>query len=304
MTVVKVGNGHSSAMVHVYPDPQNETQLALDMLASQVSFSIYRHADLVVVLGDLTNQNTAVEWARFSVQMSRLTAAGVPWLVVSGNHDMSAADRSTLGNDYLTLGGWVGGVKDLGRYDNSYSLVSLAGVEWLFLCLEWSPRTATVAWANGVLDAHPATPAVLVTHCYLYGDGNRYDWATYGEEQYWSPHSSLLMTTPDQGISDGQELWNSLVSVHSTVRLVLSGHYAGSPSFVGAVTGRRFDLRLGTVCHQMVHDYQSYYNGHGVLLEYRFDSANEYIGVRTVDTVDMVPLTSSARTFDLHLGAT
>jgi 3',5'-cyclic AMP phosphodiesterase CpdA len=272
------------ALLHVYPDTQHETENAKDMLDDMVTFSIARAPDLVLFVGDLTNSKTVAEWSFLQYELGRLTTAGVKWLVVPGNHDSNGSDRTTLMNNYLTAGAWVTGAMDAGRLENTYTIVTIGGRQCLVLCLEFSPRTATVAWANSVVAANPGAWTILVTHCYMCSDGHRYDWAVYGNTQHDSPYSASYQWTPAQGISDGQDLWNNLVSLHSNVRLVLSGHDFLLSTGVGNC--RLTSTRLGTTCNQLLQDYQGFAApggtmGAGIMRELFLDFTNNKLNCRT-----------------------
>jgi hypothetical protein len=138
------------------------------------------------------------------------------------------------------------------------------GRTWLVIALEFSPRPAVLAWAGQLLDDHKQLPAIVLTHAYLYSDGTRYDLqgrvcqftgdcvtppATGPAPQCWNPVCYL-----GDG-SDGETIWNTLVLPHSNIVLVFSGHAANPAPFDAArLSSVRPD---GTVCHQLLADYQS-----------------------------------------------
>lgn len=301
--------GHVSrppALLHVYPDIQHETETAKDMLDDMITFSIAQNPDLVLFVGDLTNSCTAAEWAFLQYEIGRLNAAGVKWLVVPGNHDhTSKVTRATPMNDYLTAGAWVTGAMVSGHLENTYSLMDLGGLSCNLLCLEFSPRTATVAWANSIVSANPNAWTILITHCFMCSDGNRYDWATYGDSQHDSPHSAAYQWSPSEGINDGQELWTNLVSLHANIRLVLSGHDFVLATGIGDC--RRTDSRLGTTCHQLLQDYQGFADpvngtqGAGILREIFLDFVNLKLHCRTYSPYQKYVYTSSNMNFYLDL---
>jgi hypothetical protein len=121
------------------------------------------------------------------------------------------------------------------------------------LALEWSPRKSAVAWANGVLDAHPTDRVIIVTHAYLYYDGTRYDWKAKGDHQEWNP---LWYSTANSGdVEDGEMLWNDLVKKHPGVFLVLSGHVLAGGAGVLVSRGERGNGVLQVVVnYQMLKD--------------------------------------------------
>ena len=99
-----------------------------------------------------------------------------------------------------------------------------------------------------MLKAYPNHPAILVTHAYLYRDGNRYDInISKVTHQDFIPQDYGY--TASQGINDGEMMWQKLVLPNPNVRMVFSGHDTGS----ARLTSARPD---GSVVHQMLSDYQ------------------------------------------------
>ena len=203
----------------------------------------------------------------------------VPYVLAVGNHDLGSTrtdagvliPRSTLINDYfsydeISRAPTFGGAFENGHVENTYHLLPGGGRTWLVISLEFSPRDAVVAWADQVLTAHANLPAILLTHAYLYSDGQRYDnvgrVCNFGsaactildpsrnDTQCWNPICYM-----GEG-SDGEMLWNSLVKVHSNLLFVFSGHVANAAPFDAArLSSTRPD---GTVCHQVMADYQAF----------------------------------------------
>jgi 3',5'-cyclic AMP phosphodiesterase CpdA len=183
----------------------------------------------------------------------------VPYAIAPGNHDYGpkggTADRTTFFNDYFPVARYLawptfGGVKDVGRLDNSYHLFSAGGVDWLVLALEFGPRNGSVAWASQIASNYPARKIILITHAYLYYDNTRYDWATKGSAQIWNPHAYGTASDPD-GTNDGEELWQKLVKQHPNFVLVVNGHVLADGLGQLSSTGDH-----GNVVHQMLVNYQ------------------------------------------------
>ena len=258
-------------------DPILFTQTIDNILASR--------PQVVMFLGDLVNDSTPESWGMLQTQVGRLTSAGILWIPATGNHDyLPLTDRTTLINSYLSVPAWFSGVYQPGHIENSYSMVTLGRRTWLLLSLEWSPRTAVVAWANSVVQAHPTTPVILCTHCYLYYDGTRYNWTVYGDTQSGSPYSTDLRTTPAEGISDGEDLWNNLVRGNSNIQIVVCGH-SGNPSGVLPTEACLSSIRTDkTTCYQILRNYQDTVPwGGGCLVNLRLDYANHRLSTSTYD---------------------
>ena len=175
----------------------------------------------VAHLGDITDLGTEEEWQRARSALAPLFGS-VSMTLVSGNHDLgengSANTRaSRMDSTFAPAELMVSGTFD-GGVQNSFTLVE---DELLVLGLEFAPRAAVVAWASGVLDTYPERSAIVVTHAYLGPDGKRYD--RHAEPpQSFGPHDYGVAAGGD--VHDGEELWQSLISQHANVVLVVSGH--------------------------------------------------------------------------------
>jgi hypothetical protein len=114
----------------------------------------------------------------------------------------------------------------------------------------------------------------------MYYDESRYDWKTKGKSQTWNPHSYGVAKSTKDDISDGEELWQGLVSKHGNFILTLNGHVLNDGlgrTVTKTPTGR--DIPQVLVNFQMKPN-----GGDGWLrlLEFKADG-------RTVDVVDYSP---------------
>jgi hypothetical protein len=210
-----------------------------------------RGIGLVVHTGDIVDTDIDVQW-QLAADSFKFLAGSVPFMVTTGNHDLSAA-RNTLFPHYfkpseLDVFDLEAESFEPGHADNSYALMRLAGRDWLVLGLEFGPRDRVVTWAAQVLHDHAQLPAILFTHAYLYSDGARYDRSRTPHQPY---HPDDYAQTPEQGINDGEDLWNKLVLPHENVQLVLSGHVI--PDGVARSSIRRSS---GALVHQVLANYQ------------------------------------------------
>lgn len=208
----------------------------------------------VLQLGDIVNNNTHGEWANAQAALELLHGR-LPLALVPGNHDYGpsgdASTRDTLMNDYLSYAQAAeqptfGGAYIDGQLDNTWHRFSAGGVDWIILALEWGPRDEVVAWARGIMDAHPGRCGILITHSFMYNDDTRTDHTKPKGQEHYNPHD---YRTPG-GVNDGQELWDKLVR-HYDFRLVFSGHVLGDG------TGYRADRNdTGSTTHQLLANFQ------------------------------------------------
>ncbi|MET0263575.1 MAG: metallophosphoesterase [Rariglobus sp.] len=235
-------------------------------------------------LGDITNNNTALEWHNARDAL-RVLDGHMPYAFVSGNHDHgpggNASTRDTLLNDYLPYSNYAnmptfGGAMEPGNMLNTYHLFNAGGVPWIVMCLEWAPRDEVVAWANTVMTQYPNRKGILVTHAYMNNTNLRYDYTDTANPQDYNPYR---YTTPGTK-NDGEQLWQKLVRKHDFV-LTVNGHVLGSG------TGYRVDNNdLGNPVHQMLSNYQMRtLGGEGYLRILQFQPDGRTVQVKTYSPI-------------------
>jgi hypothetical protein len=206
-------------------------------------------------LGDLTDDNIPEQWKSARESLGVLDGH-LDYFFCPGNHDFGPGGNTTTRDtglntyfdyaDYSTRNHF-GGAMESNKLENTYHTFKAGGYDWIVLCATFGVPDTVVAWANGVLAAHPDHKAILITHAYMYYDDTRYDWAAKGTDQSANPHN---YSVPGD-VNDGQELWDELIKSNNFV-LTLNGHVLGDG------TGFRTDANLtGQNVHQMLCNYQS-----------------------------------------------
>ncbi len=151
---------------------------------------------------------------------------GIPYSVALGNHDMPGVGYDRIfgvsrfeGRPYY--GGHFGS-----NNNNSVSLFSASGIDFVVLTLEnnaaYSP--AVLSWGDSVLAAHPQRWAIVSSHNLIYA-GNPAPFSDRGQAIY-------------DALKDNPNLF-----------LMVCGH--------AAVEGRRSDTYNGRTVHTIMADYQS-----------------------------------------------
>jgi hypothetical protein len=260
-----------SFSVVVLPDTQNYSERYPDTYLAQTNWIAAnrktRNIGWVLHLGDITNRSTKAEWEVAKKAMSVLDENGIPYAMCPGNHDYSergvCKDRSTRLNDYFPVSWYkdrptFGGVFDRepDRTENSFHLFDAGDRKFLVLALEFGPRKDVVRWAGEVAKKHADREAILITHAYIYYDDTRYDWKTHGANQKWNPHAYQVAKSTMDDVSDGEELWNNLVSKNENFVLTVNGHVLGDG--LGRMTTR---TRAGRDVPQVLVNFQMRPNG-------------------------------------------
>lgn len=266
----------------VLPDTQYYAEYYPEIFDAQTSWiAANKHAldiQLVVHEGDIVNApESHAQWQR-AVRSLRELDGVVPYALARGNHDL-ARGVSRLGglmDSYFPVAkylqhSWFRETFEVGRMENNFLLVDIKGQKWVVLTLEFGPRDPVLAWANDVLSRHADMPAIVVTHAYLYGDGNRYSRSNHSHAH--GAHEVAL----EGGSNDGEEMWEKLISKQDNILFVLSGHV---PDFEAArLTSTR---PSGTKVHQLLANYQGRsLGGAGYLRTLSFEPADQRVVVRT-----------------------
>lgn len=167
----------------------------------------------VLHLGDMVDDNLAVQWSAVKEGMDRINAAGIPWMPMRGNHDDSEYFNRYF--DYSTYGSgqsWFGGSYEEGKLDNTYWFVTVGQREYLILSLGWAPSWDVLDWAKGIVEAHPQKNVIITAHGYMNKNG-----------QLLSEISSISITKYFKGYPEGYQVWEAFQGYENVV-LAMGGH--------------------------------------------------------------------------------
>lgn len=271
----------------ILPDTQYYASAHPEILDAQTQWIIKERAadNLLLVLheGDIVDKDEATQWTRASDSLHDLDGV-VPYVLSAGNHDYQRAgkfvSRHSMLDTYFPTATFAampsfGGTFEPNHVENSFQLVDAPGGPWLILSLEFGPRDAVLEWANRIVKQHASTPAIVVTHAYLYSDDTRYDHLSR-PDQLWNPHLYLDDSVPGS-VNDGEEIWRKLILGNDNIRFVLCGH--DLEDGVGRLTSVRPD---GSQVHQILANYQTLsLGGDGFLRLMRFSPTERRVALRT-----------------------
>ena len=243
------GNACDPFSIVLLPDTQYYTSKqpnnAQNSYRKQMQWIIdHRQSDdirFVLHLGDMTNNNTIAQWQTASDAHAMLDTAGIPYSVAAGNHDYLGSAGFDRGgsrmNDYFPPSRFSGhpgyGGAFRGSSTNNYAFFAHGNQQFLVISLEFAPRKDALCWASDLIASHPKHHVIIVTHCYL----------THGGTYANCPASY------DAIGASGASLWAELISNHSNVFLVVSGHVDDSEF-------RTRTSNTGVGVHEMLVDYQ------------------------------------------------
>src|SRR4029079_905629 len=230
------GGGARPHRVGAPPDTQYYSANTPQFFDTQTAWIVAEHAagNIAFVLheGDIVDNDLASQWTNASHSL-HMRDGIVPYVVSAGNHDYCCdgwpTDRAkTMINGYFPVSSFAGrpsfkGTFETDRIENSAHLLDVPGGagQWLVLSLEFGPRNAVLAWADGLAKQYADTPTIVVTHAYLYDDDTRYDHVARPSQQ-WNPHSYPIGADGNDA-NDGEEMWQKLVLGNSNIKFVLSG---------------------------------------------------------------------------------
>ncbi len=173
------------------------------------------NAVYVINTGDIVDDTpgmatAAKQWKTASEAFEILDDAGVPYGIVTGNHDVGDYPTNMytrylqyFNKERYENNPWYGGTPD----DNKchYDLVTVGNYDFLFMYFGYGQgaETEVIEWANEVLAMYPHRNAVLCTH------------------QYLKP-----TTLTQEGRAE--IIHNAIVTQNPNVKMVLSGHYDGA----------------------------------------------------------------------------
>lgn len=252
----------------VLPDTQNYTE-AHQYIFGQMTQFLAANKDslklqIVTHVGDVTGSNLLPEWQIVSDAYKALEDAGLPYTLLPGNHDQgvggTASDHSTNQTQFFDPDRYFADSQDRphGVYDgepdstanNFKTFTAPDGTDWIVLSMEFGPRDDVMRWANDVLTEHSGHRAIVLTHHYT----NMADIAgpNSGDLYNEGTGKNYGMVNGAEGMNDGRDIWDQVLSKHGNVSFILSGHVFGD----GAETIIRHGEQ-GNPVFQMFVNYQN-----------------------------------------------
>lgn len=219
----------------VLPDTQIMTEFDPSAYLGETRWLADNAADLdlrlVLHVGDVVNKGRR-DPAQYLVAARAhrgILEAGIPLLVVPGNHDYDDELDETRGLSlfnahvgFAALAGQpeIAGTFADGALENSYALLDAPSGGVIALALEFGPRPEVVAWAQDLLVRHADRSTFVVTHSYLDPDARR----THMQSSY---HPRAYPGSTDA--LDGEQLWEQTLRRIPNLVGIFSGHQVPTP---------------------------------------------------------------------------
>ncbi|MDC0935827.1 PEP-CTERM sorting domain-containing protein [Pirellulales bacterium] len=251
--------------------------------------------------------NNVDEWNRADAAMTILENASIPWGTGVGNHELDWVD--IIPGVVPSSNWWAAqnpgvpvpasgfeewkrrfGPVTSGRYDNvpefggaapndvdTYFIYNAGGRDYLHLHLQVDIPDATIAWAQGIIDANPGTPTLISTHVF---EGTQH-----------GPPNNPYLSGP--GRNSANQVWDELIKDNSQIFMVLNGH-------TGQQVRQTRTNTAGKEVFTISQDYAGFGNA-GYMRLYEFDEVNNVIQAKTYSPTLDTFLTSSSHQFDLPL---
>jgi hypothetical protein len=186
---------------------------------------------LVLHVGDVVNKGRRdpAQYAVAADAHRSILDAGIPLLVVPGNHDyddeLDETRDLSLFNAHVGFAALAGQPSFAGTFadgaaENAYALLDAPSGGVIVLALEFGPRREVLAWAADLLSRHADRSAFIVTHSYLDPDARR----THMQSSY---HPRAYPGSTDA--LDGEQLWQQSLRRMPNLVGVFSGHQVPTP---------------------------------------------------------------------------
>lgn len=223
----------------------------------------------------------AAEWVAADAAFDILDAAEIPYIATNGNHDQDSDHVLTTFNTYFPTtrytahAWWSGGFRQAGHSETGYFLLTIGGVDHIFVVLQYAPVADDLTWLDALLTTHADKQAVLITHSYL---------------------GTIDAGAQNARNSNGDAVW-AVTKTHDNVIWIQSGHVVNLG--VGRLVS---EDDHGRDVPQVVANYQGddgSVGGSGAVRLVTFDAAGGRIYVQTMLAGIGKMLTDDANQFEL-----
>ena len=262
------------------PDTQNYTSQTspTDLFTRQTQWILdnkeTENIKFVTHLGDIVNSpGSSSQWTRATNAMNLLNAQ-LPYGTCPGNHDLASGDTNYLQRfgpnptHVSSMGRWTdpGGSQTYDWYRgasprgySSYQVVTVNGRDYMFLHMDMDAPDQDLAWASGVLTAHPKVLTMITTHNYLAETGGSGIYGSGTGQRGYVAQANIGTWGDRPDTNRPLDVFNAIVKPFNQVYMVLCGHNFGTYNLVKT-------NNFGKNVHEVLVDYQTLPNGGNAFL--------------------------------------
>ena len=197
-------------------------------------------------LGTELGNQSIWEWENatriFNTYLDGENGVNVPYTLVRGNHDSANAYNAFVTSENMSAyreqfasdnAGFYVDSNGVIKYDNSYMKLTLGTTKWLVMTLDYGITERELDWAGDVIAANPDYRVILSMHSYLYHDKTIDGEGDTQSTAFPNPNWDYTMDmrgnnktdeNPEGPVYNPDGIWERLVSRHSNIEIVLSGH--------------------------------------------------------------------------------
>lgn len=257
------------------PDTQNYTSITspTDLFARQTQWIVdnkeTENIKFVTHLGDIVNSpSSSAQWTRATVAMNLLNAQ-LPYGTCPGNHDVASGDTNYLQRfgpsptHASSIGRWTDSTNSQTynwyrgsspRGYSSYQIITVNGRDYMFLHMDMDAPDQDLAWAAGVLTAHPKTLTMITTHNYLAETGGSGIWGSGTGQRGYVAQANIGTWGDRPDTNRPLDFFNAIVKPFNQVYMVVCGHHFAIYNLVKT-------NNFGKTVHEVLVDYQTLPNG-------------------------------------------
>lgn len=253
--------GDIQTLTHSYPNRLNTLYKWIRDNAES------RKIEFVIGLGDVTEKSTEKQYDLVN-NAYQLIDGVVPFSIIRGNHDRQADYVQKITQELY-------GDEITGAYDNTmlntYRVLQVGQVKYLFMNLDLLLKDEVLAWANQIIYEHADCHVIVSTHIYLTATGGHYALA--------GPSGVATKYGSDNA---GQGLWDKLLSRHENIVMVLCGHVATDDIYCRLRKGANGHKVIEMLIDPQVTDMN--YEGAGLVAMFYFSGDGRQLQVQYYST--------------------
>ena len=186
-----------------------------------------RNIEMLVHVGDMTNNNGTKQWKRIR-NTFKILDGKIPYVIAEGNHDFYK-DRKTgeivkRMNDYFNINQnhlnqeMFGSTFEEGKLENAYYQTNISGQKFIFLALELTPRNEVLAWANNIIQENTDSRIFIANHSFL-SESSRLVSDDNIPGRFDSEESRV-----SNDLNEANDVYEKIIANNSNVEFLVCGH--------------------------------------------------------------------------------